>query len=122
VVSPKCVRVLIVDDDARVRAALRAFLAANLGIEVVGETRTPAATVELVRARTPSVVLVDVLLSGLDDGLGLLRTLTAELAIPVVAISMRGDLAEAALAAGASRFLDKVGLPEHLVDALRAVG
>jgi DNA-binding NarL/FixJ family response regulator len=114
--------VLIVDDDARVRAALHTFLVANPGIEVVGETRTPAATLELVRARTPSVVLVDVLLPDVGDGLDLLRTLTAELTIPVVAISLEGRLAKAALAAGASRFLDKVGSPEHLVDALRAVG
>lgn len=114
------VRVLIVDDDPRVRVALRSFLSISPGFEVVGDADGADAALRLARERTPGVVLVDVHMPEQHDGLRLLRVLTAELGIPVVAMSIRGDVRGNALAAGAFRFLDKDSVPEFLLAALRA--
>jgi DNA-binding NarL/FixJ family response regulator len=114
------VRVLIVDDDARVRTALRSFLSVSPGFEVVGDAGSVDATLRLAHERTPAVVLADVLLPDQRAGLGLLRILSAELGIPVVAISIRGRVRHSALAAGAYRFLNKDSVPELILAALRA--
>jgi len=113
------VRILIVEDDPRVRTALRAFLSEG-GFEVVGETAVPATALRMAREQAPAVVLVDVLMPHAPDGIELLRVLTDELRIPAVAISIHGGVRRDALAAGAYLFLDKDSAPELLVTALRA--
>jgi DNA-binding NarL/FixJ family response regulator len=113
------VRVLVVEDDRRVRAALCGLLSAE-GLKVVGDADTAAAALGLARECTPTVVLVDVLLPDASDGLDLLRVLTAKLRIPTVAISINDWVRSRALAAGAHRFLGKDDPPELLVAALRA--
>ena len=112
-------RILIVEDDPRVRTALRAFLSAD-GFEVVGDAATAATALQMARERAPAVVLVDVFMPHAPDGIELLRALTGELRIPAVAISIQGWVRGNALAAGACRFLDKDSAPELLVAALRA--
>jgi DNA-binding NarL/FixJ family response regulator len=113
------VRVLIAEDDPRVRTALRRFLSASDGFDVVGDAGNATTALEIARAVCPAVALVDVLLPEARDGLSLLRALTAELGIPAVAISIQGWVRGDALAAGAYRFLDKDSAPELLVAALR---
>ena len=110
-------RILIVEDDPRVRTALRAFLSEG-GFEVVGDAATATAALRMARERAPAVVLVDVLTAHGPDGIELLRALT-ELRIPAVAISIHGGVRGDALAAGAYSFLDKDSAPELLVATLR---
>jgi DNA-binding NarL/FixJ family response regulator len=112
-------RILIVEDDPRVRTALRTFLSEG-GFEVVGDAATAAMALQIARERAPAVVLVDVLMPDVPDGIELLRALTGELRIPAVAISIHGWVRNDALAAGAYRFLDKDSAPEFMVAALRA--
>jgi DNA-binding NarL/FixJ family response regulator len=114
------VRVLVADDDPRVRTALRTFLSASPGFHVVGVAGNAPAALEMAREQAPSVALVDLLLPDAHDGLGLLRAVTSELRIPAIAISIDGGLRTSALAAGACRFLDKDSPPELLLTALRA--
>ncbi|GAA3203672.1 response regulator transcription factor [Actinocorallia longicatena] len=114
------VRVLIADDDPRVLGALRAFLSTSSGFTVVASASSAPRAVELARERAPAVALVDVLLPGERDGLRLLRTLSLELRIPAVAISVQSELCGYALAAGAYRFLDKDSSPDVLLATLRA--
>jgi CheY-like chemotaxis protein len=117
--SDRSIRVLIVEDDPRVRAALRSFLSACPGFEVAGDAADAAAALELARERAPAVVLLDVLLPGAREGLGLLRVLAGEVRLPVVAMSIDGELSHSAVEAGAFRFLDKTSAPELLPAALR---
>jgi DNA-binding NarL/FixJ family response regulator len=114
------VRILIAEDDNRVRTALRRFLSASPGLEVVADAANATAALELVRQRAPDVALVDVFLPKAYDGLELLRVLTRERGIPAVAISIQGWVRGRALAAGAHQFLDKDSAPELLIAALRA--
>jgi len=114
------VRVLIADDDPRVRTALRTFLSAAPGFHVVGAAGNAPIALEMAREQGPSVALVDVLLPDVHDGLGLLRAVTGGLRIPAIAMSIEGGLRSSALAAGACRFLDKDSPPDLLLTALRA--
>jgi len=112
--------VLIADDDARVRAALRTFLCADPDFDVVGDAGCAEAAVEIAREHKPVVALVDILMPKADDGLDLIRTLTCELRIPAVAISMETGMRAVAIGAGATAFLPKGSPPELLLAALRA--
>lgn len=114
------VRVLVADDDPRVRTALRTFLSASPGFDVVGVAGTAASAVDMAREQRPNVALVDLLLPEAHDGLGVLRAVTGELRIPAIAISIEGGLRSSALAAGACHFLDKDSAPDLLLSALRA--
>lgn len=112
------IRVLIADGDARVRTALRTFLVAHHGFEVVGEAGDPVRTLELAQRAAPCVAVVDVVMPDIQDGLDLLRALTAN-RIPVIAMSLRPTLGPEVLAAGAKEFLAKDGSSERLLSALR---
>jgi DNA-binding NarL/FixJ family response regulator len=125
-------RVLIVDDEALVRAGFHMILAAQPDIEVVAEAADGEAAVRLARRHRPDVVLMDIRMPGLD-GLEATRRLLASFAAdrpaavaqpPRIVILTTFDLDEyvyAALQAGAAGFLLKDVSPEHLVGAVRTV-
>jgi DNA-binding NarL/FixJ family response regulator len=119
------VRVLIVDDQALVRAGFRMILEAQPDIVVVGEASDGEAAIRLARRFRPDVVLMDVRMPGLD-GLEATRRLLGveEGTAPRIVILTTFDLDEyvyAALQAGASGFLLKDVSPEQLVGAVRTV-
>jgi DNA-binding NarL/FixJ family response regulator len=114
------VRVLIVDDDPRVREALRCFLSGLPGFEVTADADSAAAAVAIARKNPPTVALVDLFLPDLGDGLELLRVLTGQLRVPVVAISIHDEYGRCALDAGAYQFVSKSCPPELLLGVLRA--
>ncbi|HEU5330567.1 MAG: response regulator [Thermomicrobiales bacterium] len=110
-------RVLIADNDGRVRRALRALLAAEPDIRVVGEAATVAEALAQNNALHPALILLDLLLPTADDGLQLVRMLAGP---PVVALSVRGGLHGAAFQAGAAAFVEKGSSAETLLAAIRA--
>ncbi len=113
-------RVLVVDDDARVRQALSALIGATPGLVAVGEASSSDTTLRADEELSPDIVLLDVLLPDLVDGLEVLRHLVAR-GRAVIAVSIRGDLRAGALAAGAIAFVDKFAGPDALLRALRRV-
>jgi len=115
------IRVLIADDDHRVRTALSTLLTLTTGFDIVGTSATTDSALTLARQHRPAVALIDILLPEERDGLGLLRAITDELHIPAVAMSVNGGLEPRALAAGATRFVDKDSRADLLIAALRAV-
>lgn len=112
------ITVLIADDDARVRRALRAFVESTGQFAVVGETSTVAGTECMVRRAHPAVVLLDLLLPAAGDGLDLVRRLSGDGGCRVVAMSVRSGLERAALHAGATLFADKGMSPDALLQLL----
>lgn len=112
------IRVLIADDDARVRQALRALLEPEADLTLVGEAGTADETLAQARALQPGVILLDLLLPDRGTVLTLLPTLAAW---PVVAISVRGGLRDVALRAGAVAFVEKGAAPEAMLAAIRLV-
>lgn len=112
--------VLIADDDARVRHALRALIDAEPGIVVVGEAGSVAEVLECDHVLQPGVILLDLLLPRPEEGLKLIDVLSRERGRSVVVISVRGGLRAAALAAGARAFVEKGAAPEMVLSALYA--
>lgn len=119
------IRVLLVDDQALLRAGFRALIDAEDGLEVVGEAGDGASAVELARATTPDVVLMDIRMPKVD-GLDATRQIVADpqLAEVRVIILTTFELDEyvfEALRNGASGFLLKDTEPVDLLDGIRLV-
>jgi len=115
------VRVLLVDDEAMVRAGLRLVLESEPDIEVVGEASDGITALAAARQLRPDVVLIDIQMPRLD-GLAATRQLLAEDPdIKVVVLTTFNDNAyvREALRLGASGFLLKVAPPERLAEAVR---
>ena len=115
------IRVIIVDDESLVRAALRVFLESADGFELVGEADNGADAVTLVRAVKPDVVLMDVQMPTMD-GIEATRRLTQEFpGIKVVALTTFSAerVIVPMLSAGASGFLVKDTSPDRILDAAR---
>ncbi len=114
------VRVLIADDDRRVRTALAELLTAAPGFQVTA-TRGPELADDPAVGLPADVAVVDILMPDPAAGLELVRLLSGHYRIPVVALSAQASLRGAALAAGATAFLDKGSSPAAVLDAARAV-
>jgi DNA-binding NarL/FixJ family response regulator len=119
------IRVLLVDDQALVRAGFRALLDAQEDIEVVGEAADGEEAVNEARLHKPDVVLMDIRMPGMD-GLEATRIIAADGSLDSVRIVILTtfDLDEyvfEALRVGASGFLVKSTEPAELVHAVRAV-
>ena len=121
------VRVLLVDDQALIRAGFRMILDAEQDIEVVGECADGTQAVDSVRRLTPDVVLMDIRMPEMD-GIEATRLITGGDAGsaegPKVLMLTTFDLDEYvydALRAGASGFLLKDVPAEQLVEGIRVV-
>jgi DNA-binding NarL/FixJ family response regulator len=115
------IRVLIVDDQALVRAGFRMILEAQPDIEVVAEAGDGAVAIDEARRLRPDVILMDIRMPGLD-GIAATRRLTESGSGSRVVILTTYDMDEYvfdALAAGASGFLLKHVPPEELVHGVR---
>jgi DNA-binding NarL/FixJ family response regulator len=117
--APK-LRILIVDDDARVRRALRCLIECSPDLTVVGAAGSTRGARRLDLELGPDVVVLDLLLPQVSDGLQVLRELRGR-GRPVVAISRMGELGPQAMGAGAHAFLEKHGRNvDDLLDMIRA--
>lgn len=81
-------RVLIVDDSATIRGLLRATIATEPRLEVVGEARDPYEARELIKALDPDVITLDVEMPRMN-GLDFLERLMRLRPTPVVVVSSR---------------------------------
>jgi DNA-binding NarL/FixJ family response regulator len=119
--------VVIVDDQAMVRAGFAALLAAQSDIDVVGEAPDGARGVELCRSARPDVVLMDVrmpVLNGLEAAQQLLEPPPGVTHMPKVLMLTTFDVDDyvyEALRVGASGFLLKDAPPADLIAAVRVV-
>ena len=119
------IRVLLVDDQALIRAGFRMILDAEEDMEVVGECSDGTQAVDSARRLTPDVVLMDIRMPEMD-GIEATRRIAAREgeAGPRVLMLTTFDLDEYvydALRAGASGFLLKDVPAEELVTGIRVV-
>ena len=114
-------RILVIDDDALLRRAIRVALEAA-GYEVV-EAGDGTAALHVYREQGADLLLVDLFMPE-PDGLEVIRTVRAEVPdAKIIAMSGGGslklDLLAAAEAFGASRTLRKPFVPSVLLSAVR---
>ncbi|MGX7827114.1 response regulator [Actinokineospora sp. 24-640] len=117
------IRVLLADDEALVRAGVRAVLAADAGVEIVAEAADGHEAVALAQAHRPDVALLDIRMPRLD---GLAAAAEIRRTAPATGVVMLTTFAEdayiaRALGDGASGFLLKSGDPRELLAGVRAV-
>jgi DNA-binding NarL/FixJ family response regulator len=117
------VHVLIVDDHAIVRQGLRLLLAAQPGIEVVGEAKDAETALTLVHQLQPQLVLFDLIMPGIGGIEGIRRIISLGFGtrILVLTSSIEDHLVKAALTAGAHGYILKASRPGELLAAIERV-
>jgi len=116
-------RILVADDHALVREALRRAIESEPDMEVVGEAENVAATIERVSAARPDLLLLDVTMPG-GGGIAALREIRrAGLPTRTLVLTMHEDpeYLRVALISGASGFILKHASGREVVTAIRAV-
>lgn len=119
------IRVVLVDDQALIRAGFRAIIDSAEDLEVVGESEDGADALDTIRDARADVVLMDIRMPG-RDGIATTKAIVDddELSGVRVIVLTTFELDEyvvAAMAAGASGFLDKGVDPDVLLNAVRVV-
>jgi DNA-binding NarL/FixJ family response regulator len=117
------IRVLLVDDDALVRAGLRLILSSADDIEVVAEVDDGAHAVAAVREHRPDVVLMDLRMSHVDGIVATesVRRLDHPPQVIVLTTFQADEQVLRALRAGASGFLVKDTPPADIISGIRLV-
>ena len=117
------IRVLLVDDDALVRAGLQLILSSAEDLVVVGEVDDGARAVAAVREHRPDVVLMDIRMPQTDGitATAALRRLDPPPQVIVLTTFHADEHVVAALRAGASGFVVKDTPPADIINAVRIV-
>ena len=116
-------KVLLVDDQAMMRAGFAMILSVESDLEVIGQAANGAQAIEMVAALAPDVVLMDVQMPVMD-GIAATERIVADSDSKVIIVTTfdRDDYLFDGLRAGAAGFLLKNADPSVLVEAVRAVG
>lgn len=120
-VSAAAPRILVVDDDARLRSLVERYLREQ-GLDVVTAEDVRSAEQQLQRFHVDAIVL-DVMMPG-EDGLSFCRRLRAQdEQVAIIMLTARGDDVDriVGLEIGADDYLPKPGNPRELLARLRAV-
>jgi DNA-binding response OmpR family regulator len=118
--SMRAERVLVVDDEERIRSLVGSYLRAE-GFEV-DEAATGEEALTKIRTRQPDLVILDVRLPGVD-GFEALRELRRDSEVYVIMLTARTEEADklVGLAVGADDYVTKPFSPRELVARVKAV-
>lgn len=113
-------RVLIVDDDEKLRTLLREYLEDNM--YKVTALSDGSNLLETVRSKLPDIIILDIMLPG-KDGLELLKELRREFATPVIMLTAKGEDMDRILGLelGADDYLPKPFNPRELLARMKAI-
>ncbi len=121
--SPTPAQVLIADDHSLVREGMRAMLAREPGLEVVGEAENGLQALEMCRELRPDLVLMDVRMPKLD-GMAATQTIKEEypsISVLIVTTHQSPEYLMDAIRAGAAGYVLKDSTKQELLDAVRRV-
>ena len=112
-------RLVVVDDRAHARRALRALLSTYADLAVVGEAADGAAAIELVAREQPDVVLMDLYMPVVNGLQAVARINERWPQVRVIVLSPAVEAREHALAAGAYAFIAKDDPADALLATIR---
>ena len=117
------IRVMLVDDHAGLRRALRKVIDLQPDLEVIGEADSGLAALQLLPRTAPDVVLMDGSMPGMNgiEATRCLKQIQPKLKIIGLTLYSEATYLEEMVAAGASGYLLKTGEPENLASAIRIV-
>lgn len=115
------IRIVIVDDHAIIRSALRKFLEAQPDMRIVGEAATGLQALAMVRALQPDIVLLDVELPGMkgDEVANLIRAQAPRVQVLAVSGHRETEVIRNMLAHGAAGYVGKDEIGDYLPVAIR---
>ena len=121
--SDSKIRVLLVDDHAGMRDALRAFINSEPDLAVVAEAASGSTALDLFRRTAPDVVLMD---GSMPEMSGIqatrqLKQLEPDVKIIGLTLYESSTYLEDMIAAGAKGYVSKTGAPDTVGNAIRAV-
>lgn len=113
-------RVLIIEDDAKIRMLLKEYLEGN-DFEVITLADGNNA-LDFINSESPDIVILDIMLPG-KNGLEVLKEIRQKNSIPVVMLTAKGEDADriVGLELGADDYLPKPFNPRELLARMRAV-
>ena len=113
-------RVLIIEDDAKIRMLLKEYLEGN-GFQVLTLSDGNNA-LDVINSETPDIVILDIMLPG-KDGLEVLKEIRQKNSVPVIMLTAKGEDADriVGLELGADDYLPKPFNPRELLARLKAV-
>jgi two-component system phosphate regulon response regulator OmpR len=113
-------RILIIDDDAKLRSLLQEYLAGYDFHVLALEDGTEA--VSTIREESPDMVILDIMLPK-KDGLEVLKEIRAEHQVPVIMLTAKGEETDriVGLELGADDYLPKPFNPRELLARIKAV-
>lgn len=115
--------ILLVDDHPIFLKGLRSLIEDETDMEVIGEAGDGQAAIELLQTLSPSVVVMDITMPGIN-GIEATRQILSDFPnTKVIALSIHSEkkFVESMLQAGASGYIVKESVPEELVKGIRAV-
>lgn len=117
------IKVLLADDHNIVRAGLARIIEESGDIMVVAEAADGRETIDLVREKSPDVVVVDISMPGLDGLEVSSRLLSQDPQLPIIILTMHEEeqYVLRAVEVGVMGYVTKRSAPEQLVAAIRKV-
>jgi len=118
----KSLRVLLCDDMQQVRLVLRAEMSLESDLEIVGEATNGAEAIELARKSQPDVVVLDLTMPVMDglEALPGIREAAPDARVIMLSAHGADEMRARAVAAGASRYIEKTATTREIVEAVRS--
>ena len=119
----KKIRVLVVDDEDRLRQMATGLLQSEADIQVVGEAANGRTAVDLNHALCPDVIVMDIAMPQLNglEATKLIRKETPWAKIIIITAMAADPYRRAAMDVGASAFLSKGSLYNDLVPMIQSI-
>lgn len=117
------INIVIVDDHKLVRTGIKRLLEDTAGLKIVGEAGSGEEAINVVKQKTPDVVLLDIRMTGLD-GLAITHKLSRfhpKLKIVIITSYANDVFPTRIIEAGASGYLVKGSSTAEMIDAIRTV-
>ncbi len=117
------ISIVLIDDQAIVRAAFKALLERTSHFRVIGDAGEARAGIELVQKLQPDVVVLDITMPGLSgiDAVGPLKRAAPRVHVLMASQHEGTKFVQQALQAGADGYLSKDSEPEELALAIESV-